>query len=95
MRRTTSNRLSLALLAGLAAAGLGACSGSPRHAGDEARLRARPSPELHTQALNEQQALNRDAIARDQNLKMMIDDLSRTVLYNDRPSRLTPTPMAY
>ena len=66
---------------------LGGCH-SNQYAGNEASIRADPTPALTTLHSRTQDQVNRLTIMRDTNLRMLPTDISR-VLYVDRPSRLT------
>ncbi|MFG0285796.1 MAG: hypothetical protein ACF8R7_15380 [Phycisphaerales bacterium JB039] len=85
MSRTS--RIAIVMLGVCAAASLTGCAS--RHA----RIRANPTPELHTLTGRYVDQQNDFAIMWDENVRMLRQDWDR-FWYVDRPSRLTPEPIA-
>lgn len=91
-----ATRLALASIAGLAAAFLGACSSSSSLQGEShSAIMLNPTPVETTPVMAQYEVDNRIyGVTFDQNLLQAHDDFLRAMLL-DRPSRLTPYPVAY
>lgn len=89
-------RLALASIAGLATAMLGACSSSTTLQGEShSAILLNPTPAETTPSMSRYEVDNRIyGITFDQNLQQVHDDWIRFWLL-ERPSRLTPYPVAY
>ena len=91
-----SSRLALPVVALAATALLGACGGTDNLQGEDINaIRLNPTPVEQTPIMTRDDLDNRIyGITYDQNLLMANDDLLRLFLL-ERPSRLTPYPVAY
>ncbi|RMH11213.1 MAG: hypothetical protein D6695_09675 [Planctomycetota bacterium] len=58
-------------------------------------LRSRLTPELTTLGYTSHEVYNNLAVARNQHFRALPEDIGRLVLYVDRPTRLTPAPVAH
>ena len=83
-----------AMAAGTALVGLSACVTNYSEHPGHAEVRGQVTPELITLDEREIDSDNRIGITNNANLRMLWMDLRRAMLL-DRPSRLTPYPMAY
>lgn len=84
----SATALSVALAGGCAA------NNEVTYAGDVGAIRANPSPMMGDLHRSEHAIRNDLTVMSDENLRMMREDVGRT-LYLDRPSRLTPAPVAH
>lgn len=92
MRQNT--RLPAAAIVAACFAAAGCSSDGPRHAGDIDMIRSNPSPAMHTLAERDADRLNRHALVRDTNFRMISGDIDRLLMI-DRPSHLTMYPKAH
>ena len=84
---TRTSRIAIATLGAAAALSLTGC------ASRNAQIRANPTPELYTLTGRYVDQQNDFAIMWDENVRMLRQDWDR-FWYIDRPSRLTPEPIA-
>jgi hypothetical protein len=79
-----------------ASALLGGCSSGGSTAKTDVRhIRSNLTPGLQTSAQRHHEVNNSLAIMSNQHHRLMHEDLGRVLLYIDRPSRLTPAPVAH
>lgn len=94
----TRRCLVVASMFGLVCAGslLGGCAGSTNTSRTNVgHIRGNLTPELRTGAQNRDEVHNSLAIMTNQHFRMMREDFGRTLMYVDRPTRLTPYPVAH
>lgn len=89
-RRTT---LALSVLGLVAASALSGCASS-KDTSIQA-LRGHPTPELKTIAMTPDMVKNQRSITLNQHFRALPEDVGRLLLYTDRPTRLTPYPVAH
>jgi len=73
---------------------VGCSSGQVKHAGNVGKIRRNPSPAMMSLAKRGSDNQNSLATMRDTNLRMIWEDGAR-LLYIDRPTHLTPKPVAH
>ena len=89
----TINRCSLLALGALTCTMVGCSIGeSGHHAGNISMIRDDPSPAMHTLARRAADRNNDIAVSKDTNLRMLVNDIDKHLLYIDRPSHLTKFP---
>lgn len=88
-------RLGLVAASALLVGTLGACGGTSGLEGESlTAIRLNPTPSEITLHQTRDDINNRRTITFDENFLMLNDDLERLMLF-ERPSRLTPYPVAY
>ncbi len=86
----------VASMLGSAAVLLGGCaSGGSTKSTDVRHIRSNLTPGLSTSAQRHTEVNNSLAIMSNQHFRLLHEDLGRTLMYLDRPSRLTPAPVAH
>lgn len=79
----------------IGAFGMTGCGSTNTRQTGVGHLRNNLTPELSTLAWRHAEVNNHLATARNQQFRSMNEDLGRVLLYVDRPTRLTPSPVAY
>lgn len=83
------------LVAGAFSSTLTGCKSTNSSATSVGHLRGSLTPELSTLAWRPAEVSNNMAIANNQYFRAMNEDVGRLLLYVNRPTRLTPSPVAH
>ncbi len=75
--------------------GMTGCGSTNTRQTGTGHLRNNLTPELSTLAWRHEEVNNHLAITRNQHFRALNEDLGRVLLYVDRPTRLTPSPIGY
>lgn len=83
------------LVAGTLGSALTGCGSTDTRNTSIGHIRGNLTPELTTLAWSPAEVQNNLALARNQYIRAMNEDIGRVLLYVDRPSRLTPAPVGH